>query len=52
LGGTRPWRIGRKEQIHLELDQLRREVRKPFQLPLRPTQLQEDVLALDPALLA
>src|SRR5262249_17100262 len=46
------WRIGRKEEIHLEPDQRCRKVRKPFQLPLRPARLQEDSLALDPALLA
>ena len=48
--GCRRWR--RRDDVHLEPDQLVREVAQPIVLPLRISVIDDDVLTLDPSVLA
>jgi hypothetical protein len=52
LGGKDRRRSDRYDDVNLETDQLGRHVRKPVQLPLRPSVLNGDVLVLNPTELA
>src|SRR5262245_7326866 len=52
LGGTRREISGCKDDIHLETDQLGREVREPIDLSLGVPELDGEVLAVDVAQLA
>src|SRR5262249_61044584 len=52
LGRQHRWRRHGGYDVHLEADQLGREVGEPLVLPLRPSVLHDDVLALDIAQVA
>ena len=47
LGGKGCWGPLRHDDLHLETDQLGREVGEPLELPCRPAVLQNEVLAFD-----
>jgi hypothetical protein len=47
LGGQSRWRNHHQQDVHLETDQLGREVRQPLVLPFRAAVLHDEVLAFD-----